>query len=87
VSRQRVRSLDNARDRSRRQALGTRPREAWEPGWFVGSADLAKAIVQHKTRVIDIDLVDAHPRHDWLMTAVEKRLREELAALQVEVNE
>ena len=32
-------------------------------------------------------LVDAHPRHDWLMTAVEKRLREELAALQVEVNE
>jgi RNA-directed DNA polymerase len=32
-------------------------------------------------------LVDAHPRHDWLMTAVEKRLREELAAPQVEVNE
>ena len=32
-------------------------------------------------------LVDAHPRHGWLMTAVEKRLREELAALQVEVNE
>jgi RNA-directed DNA polymerase len=32
-------------------------------------------------------LVDAHPRHDWLMTAVEKRLRKELAALQVEVNE
>jgi RNA-directed DNA polymerase len=28
-------------------------------------------------------LVDAYPRHDWLMTAVEKRLREELAALQV----
>src|SRR6201997_2373163 len=32
-------------------------------------------------------LVDAHPRHDWLMTAVEKRLREELADLQVEINE
>ena len=32
-------------------------------------------------------LVDAYPRHDWPMTAVEKRLREELAALQVEVNE
>jgi hypothetical protein len=29
-------------------------------------------------------LVDAYPRHDWLMTAVEKRLREELAALQVD---
>ena len=32
-------------------------------------------------------LIDAHPRHDWLLPAVEKRLREELAALQVEVNE
>ena len=32
-------------------------------------------------------LIDAHPRHDWLMKAVEKRLREELAKLQVEVNE
>ena len=32
-------------------------------------------------------LIDAHPRHEWLMAAVEKRLREELAALQVEVNE
>ena len=32
-------------------------------------------------------LVDAHPRHDWLLPAVERRLREELAALQVEVNE
>ena len=32
-------------------------------------------------------LIDAHPRQDWLLPAVEKRLREELAALQVEVNE
>src|ERR1700693_163081 len=32
-------------------------------------------------------LIDAHQRHDWLMTAVEKRLREELAELQVEINE
>jgi len=32
-------------------------------------------------------LIDAHPQHDWLMAAVEKRLREELAKLQVEVNE
>jgi RNA-directed DNA polymerase len=32
-------------------------------------------------------LVDAHPRHAWLLTAVTKRLREELASLQVEVNE
>jgi RNA-directed DNA polymerase len=32
-------------------------------------------------------LVDAHRRHDWLMKAVEKRLREEFAKLQVEINE
>ena len=32
-------------------------------------------------------LVDAHPRHHWLRTAVERRLREEFAKLQVEVNE
>src|SRR6266478_3125229 len=74
---------------------------------------VARAIVQQKTRIIDIDLrsyfdnvrhdrllakvarrvddvvilIDAHPRHDWLMGAVEKRLREELAKLQVEINE
>ena len=32
-------------------------------------------------------LIDAHPRQDWLLPAVEKRLQEELAALQVEINE
>ena len=32
-------------------------------------------------------LVNFHPRHRWLRTAVEKRLREELAKLQVAVNE
>ncbi len=32
-------------------------------------------------------LVDAHPRQAWLRKAVEKRLREDLAKLQVEVNE
>ena len=32
-------------------------------------------------------LVDAHPRHAWLLTAVTKRLREELALLHVEVND
>ena len=32
-------------------------------------------------------LIDAYPRHDWLMAAVEKRLREELTDLQVEINE
>jgi len=32
-------------------------------------------------------LVDAHPRQAWLRQAVEKRLREEVTKLQVEVNE
>ena len=32
-------------------------------------------------------LVDGHPRQRWLRAAVERRLREELATLQVEVNE
>jgi RNA-directed DNA polymerase len=32
-------------------------------------------------------LVDAYRRHDWLVGAVNKRLREELAKLEVEVNE
>ena len=32
-------------------------------------------------------LVDAHRRHDWLLQAVEQRLREELAVLHVTINE
>jgi RNA-directed DNA polymerase len=32
-------------------------------------------------------LVDAYPQHDWLLKAVDKRLREELAKLQVSINE
>jgi RNA-directed DNA polymerase len=32
-------------------------------------------------------LVDAYPRHDWLLRAVDKRLREELGKLHVEINE
>ena len=32
-------------------------------------------------------LIDSHPRHEWLIRAVEKRLREELAKLRVEINE
>ena len=32
-------------------------------------------------------LVDSHPRQQWLRQAVERRLREELAKLLVEVNE
>jgi hypothetical protein len=32
-------------------------------------------------------LIDAYRRHDWLLPAVGKRLREELVALRVEVNE
>jgi RNA-directed DNA polymerase len=32
-------------------------------------------------------LINAHPRNDWLLKAVDKRLREELAKLQVNINE
>lgn len=32
-------------------------------------------------------LIDAYPRHRWLLTAISKRLREEFGKLQVEVNE
>ena len=32
-------------------------------------------------------LIDVHPRHAWLLRAVTKRLREEFAKLEVEVNE
>jgi RNA-directed DNA polymerase len=32
-------------------------------------------------------LIDSYPRHDWLVKAVGKRLREEVAKLQVEINE
>jgi RNA-directed DNA polymerase len=32
-------------------------------------------------------LIDAHKRHDWLIAAVEKRLREEFDKLQVEIND
>jgi RNA-directed DNA polymerase len=32
-------------------------------------------------------LIDAHPRQDWLVRAVERRLREEFAKLRVEINE
>jgi RNA-directed DNA polymerase len=56
----------------------------------------AKAVTRHQqwtyveyARFADdlVVLVDAHPRQRWLRTAVEQRLREELATLQVEVNE
>jgi RNA-directed DNA polymerase len=32
-------------------------------------------------------LIDSHPRHEWPMGAVEKRLREEITKLRVEINE
>jgi RNA-directed DNA polymerase len=32
-------------------------------------------------------LIDAYKRHDWLVRAVDKRLREEFGRLQVEIND
>jgi RNA-directed DNA polymerase len=41
------------------------------------------------TRFADdlVILVDAYPQHDWLLKAIDRRLREELAKLQVSINE
>ena len=56
----------------------------------------AKAVTRHEqwtaveyARFADdlVILVYSHPRQQWLRQAVERRLREELAKLQVEVNE
>jgi len=56
----------------------------------------AKAVTRHGkytaveyARFADdlVILVDAHPRHAWLLNAIPKRLREELAGLEVQVNE
>jgi len=44
--------------------------------------------VQHARFADDlVILIDSHRRHDWLVRAVERRLREELAKLRVEINE
>jgi RNA-directed DNA polymerase len=32
-------------------------------------------------------LIDAHPKHDWLLKAIDQRLREEFAKLQVQIND
>ncbi|MHB0945830.1 MAG: group II intron reverse transcriptase/maturase [Sedimentisphaerales bacterium] len=55
----------------------------------------AKTVTQDKythleyTRFADdlVVLIDGYPRHEWIVKAVNKRLREEFAKLQVEVNE
>jgi RNA-directed DNA polymerase len=61
-----------------------------------GMLERAKAVTRHQqgtsvesARFADdlVVLVNAHPQQRWLRTAVEQRLREELATLQVEVNE
>jgi RNA-directed DNA polymerase len=48
--------------------------------------DTQRQVHLHRVRAF-CSLIDAYPQHDWLLPAVEKRLREELAALQVEINE
>ncbi|HZZ62190.1 MAG TPA: reverse transcriptase domain-containing protein [Roseiarcus sp.] len=57
-----------------------RAKEATRYGKYTG--------VEHARFADDlVILIDAQLRHDWLMAAVEKRLREELAELQVQINE
>src|SRR6202165_1884972 len=43
--------------------------------------------LSHSFTLDMVILIDSHPRNDWLMKAVDKRLREELAKLRVEINE
>src|SRR6202158_5674441 len=43
--------------------------------------------LSHSFTLDMVSLIDSHPRNDWLMRAVDKRLREELAKLRVEINE
>src|SRR6266478_2784671 len=43
--------------------------------------------LSHSFTLDMVILVDAHHRHDWLLQAVEQRLREELMVLQVTINE
>jgi hypothetical protein len=53
-------------------------------------ASLRKAhavLPQHEFTKMILILIDAHRRHDWLIGAVNKRLREEFAKLQVEIND
>jgi len=33
------------------------------------------------------DLIDAHPRHDWLLKAIDQRLREEFAKIGVQIDD
>jgi RNA-directed DNA polymerase len=47
-----------------------------------------RAVIEYARFADDmVVLVNSDPRHDWLRQAVEKRLREEFAKLEVEVNE
>ena len=48
---------------------------------------LRLTLVNHSFTLDLVVLIDAHPRHAWLLGAVNKRLREELAKLHVEINE
>ena len=53
-------------------------------------AETARRSLKSLSHSFTLDMViviDSHPRHDWLMRAVDKRLREELAKLRVEINE
>jgi len=53
-----------------------------------GSASVAGAAIEYARFADDlVVLVDAHPRHAWLKRVVPMRLRQELAKLQVEINE
>ena len=48
----------------------------------------ADTFIEHERFADDlVVLIDAHPRHEWLMKEVKNRLRGEIAKLQVQINE
>src|SRR5216684_3168896 len=58
-------------------------------GCQLGSREMAGTPTSNNARFADdlVILIDTYKRHDWLVGAVDKRLREEFGKLQVEIND
>ena len=60
----------------------------WSASKIVGKILASEHTYIEYARFADdlVILIDAYKRHDWLVGAVDKRLREEFGKLQVEIN-
>ena len=78
-------------DAMRRNPLASRPlmaaSSARKPARRVGPGVFRYSSLMQYTCPLRTARSDSHPRQDWLLKALEKRLREELARLKVEINE